>query len=107
MQEHEVTSEHLWRLYEKGNDQHSKTRLEDLVNQAYRFYEGDQWHGLESGGPGRPGCQVRERRDTEALVCAPLFGGLAPAGNDVSRVMRIKRLCAAQLRQAEPLRLNP
>jgi len=37
----------IWSLYEKGVRQHREMGLEADVEQAYRFFEGDQWWGLE------------------------------------------------------------
>ena len=33
----------IWSLYEKGVQRHREMGLEADVEQAYRFYEGDQW----------------------------------------------------------------
>ena len=44
----------IWRAYQKGLDQHNKQSLEENTEMAYRFYEGDQWRGLESGGEKLP-----------------------------------------------------
>ena len=41
-----VTS--IWSLYEKGVQRHREMGLEADVEQAYHFFEGDQWWGLES-----------------------------------------------------------
>lgn len=102
MREQEVTAEYLWRLYEKGNDQHSKTRLEDLVNQAYRFYEGDQWHGLESGGESlplynfiRPTVNYRLNMVTMNRM-EIVYSPLDPAPEAEAKCAALTRLAAAQ-----------
>lgn len=38
----------IWSLYENGVRAHRQMGLEADVEQAYRFFEGDQWWGLES-----------------------------------------------------------
>ena len=38
----------IWSLYEKGVQRHRAMGLDADVEQAYRFFEGDQWWGLES-----------------------------------------------------------
>ncbi len=38
----------IWSLYEKGVQRHREMGLAADVEQAYRFFEGDQWWGLES-----------------------------------------------------------
>ncbi|MBR6739857.1 MAG: hypothetical protein IKM04_02160 [Clostridia bacterium] len=38
----------LWRLYRRGVDSHSREQLYDRTARAFRFFEGDQWHGIES-----------------------------------------------------------
>ena len=39
-----------WKLYEKGRDHHNTINLYQDTEMAHRFYQGDQWYGLESGG---------------------------------------------------------
>lgn len=41
----------VWSLYEKGVRLHQKIGLVGNTEKAHRFYEGDQWYGLESGEP--------------------------------------------------------
>lgn len=36
----------IWKLFEAGKNHNSVRGLQDTVSRAYRFYEGDQWHGL-------------------------------------------------------------
>jgi len=43
-----------WKLYEKGKDYFNKIKLVSNTNDAYRFYEGDHWRGLQSGGEKMP-----------------------------------------------------
>lgn len=39
-----------WELYEKGKEYHHSIGLYDNVNTNERFYRGDQWEGVQSGG---------------------------------------------------------
>lgn len=39
-----------WQLYEKGKEYHHSIGLYDHVNTNERFYRGDQWEGIQSGG---------------------------------------------------------
>lgn len=41
-------------LYQKGLDHFRKTGLVSKNEECYRFFEGDQWYGLESGGERLP-----------------------------------------------------
>ena len=43
-----------WKLYEKGRDHHNTINLYQDTEMAHRFYQGDQWYGLESGGEKMP-----------------------------------------------------
>ena len=38
-----------WALYEKGKDFLSKKNVYEETDKVYRFYNGDQWKGVESG----------------------------------------------------------
>ena len=44
----------IWKLYEKGKDFQNKMDLVWETTQNYRFYEGDHWNGLDSGGEKMP-----------------------------------------------------
>lgn len=44
----------IWKLYEKGMDFQNKMNLVWETTQNYRFYEGDHWNGLDSGGEKMP-----------------------------------------------------
>ena len=50
----EYTSQSVWQLYEKGKRYHDNIMLKDTVLKCYRFYEGDQWYGLESADENLP-----------------------------------------------------
>ncbi len=39
-----------WKLYEKGKEYHDSIGLYEHVNLNERFYRGDQWNGVPSGG---------------------------------------------------------
>lgn len=43
-----------WRRYEDGKNHHTRIGLYKATEQAHRFYEGDQWNGLQSGGEPMP-----------------------------------------------------
>lgn len=44
----------IWQLYEKGKRYHDSISLKDRVLKCYRFYEGEQWYGLENGSESLP-----------------------------------------------------
>lgn len=48
----EVTD--IWGLYQKGVDYIHKINLVSETDEAHRFYSGDQWSGLQSGGEKMP-----------------------------------------------------
>lgn len=39
----------VWNYFQKCLNYHDMLSLNDNTEKAYRFYEGDQWHGLDSG----------------------------------------------------------
>ena len=41
----------LWRLFEEGKEHNNVRNLKNNSEVAYRFYEGDQWHGLDVDRP--------------------------------------------------------
>ena len=47
MQEKECTD--IWRRYQAGKDHHNRTNMYTQAEKCHRFYEGDQWHGLQAG----------------------------------------------------------
>jgi hypothetical protein len=44
----------IWKLYERGRDHHNRAMMYSDTDRAHRFFEGDQWYGLESGGETLP-----------------------------------------------------
>lgn len=44
----------IWDRYSKCRSYHDIISLNDNVEKAYRFYEGDQWHGVDSGDESLP-----------------------------------------------------
>ncbi len=48
------TAADVWRLYEKGRDYQNKIDLVERTDKAHRFYLGDQWYGMQSGGEELP-----------------------------------------------------
>lgn len=44
----------IWKKYQQGVNHHNQIGLYEKVRKAYRFFEGDQWHGLESDGEVMP-----------------------------------------------------
>lgn len=44
----------IWKLYQTGKRFLDKLDLVNQTTQAFRFYEGDHWHGLDSGGEKMP-----------------------------------------------------
>ena len=50
----EEQSTEIWRKYQKGVERHQRAGLYDKTRKAHRFFIGDQWKGLESGGESMP-----------------------------------------------------
>lgn len=50
-----------WELYEKGKDYNHSIDLYNTVNTNERFYRGDQWHGVSSGGLPTPVFNIFKR----------------------------------------------
>lgn len=48
----------IWKLYETGKRFLQKLDLVNKTTQAFRFYEGDHWYGLDSGGEKMPIVEV-------------------------------------------------
>ena len=46
----EIKETDLWQLYDKGVNYNRTVNLYENTNKCYRFYNGDQWYGLKSGG---------------------------------------------------------
>lgn len=44
----------IWKKYRKGVEHHQRAGLYDKTRKAFRFFEGDQWAGVESGGEALP-----------------------------------------------------
>ena len=44
----------IWRKYEAGRDHHNGEGMYRRVERCHRFYQGDQWHGIKSGGEELP-----------------------------------------------------
>ena len=50
MKKNEIKETDLWQLYDKGVNYNRTVNLYENTNKCYRFYNGDQWNGLKSGG---------------------------------------------------------
>lgn len=50
-----------WQLYEKGKEYNYSIDLYNTVNTNERFYRGDQWHGVNSGGLPTPVFNIFKR----------------------------------------------
>lgn len=50
----EMTLTRVWREYEQGKNYFHKLGIYEQTDENFRMYEGDQWHGLESGGERLP-----------------------------------------------------
>lgn len=50
----EAMMTHIWRKYELGVSYMGKIDLVGKTDKAHRFYLGDQWHGIETGGEELP-----------------------------------------------------
>lgn len=46
----DIAETDLWQLYDRGVNYNRTMHLYDTTNKCYRFYNGDQWEGLKSGG---------------------------------------------------------
>jgi len=46
----EIEKTELWQLYEKGANYNRLMKMYSDTDRNYRFYNGDQWQGLKSGG---------------------------------------------------------
>ncbi len=46
----EIKETNLWALYNKGVNYNRLVKLYDTTDKCFRFYNGDQWNGLKSGG---------------------------------------------------------
>lgn len=44
----EWTETQIWQKYRRGVDHHSRMNLYENTGKAFRFYEGDQWHGVSN-----------------------------------------------------------
>ena len=39
---------HIWQKYQKGKNHHNQLNLYRNTEKAFRFFEGDQWHGVSN-----------------------------------------------------------
>ena len=49
-----ISATELWQVYEGCLAAHTSLAIDSDTERAYRFYEGDQWYGLESSGEELP-----------------------------------------------------
>lgn len=54
LKEQILSATELWQKYEQCRDVHTHMDLDESTARAYRFFEGDQWYGLESGNEEMP-----------------------------------------------------
>ena len=52
--EKEITTTYIWQKYQKGIDYINRINLTNKTDRCHRMYNGDQWHGLKSGGEELP-----------------------------------------------------
>ena len=52
--EKEITTTYIWQKYQKGIEYINKINLTNKTDKCHRMYNGDQWHGLKSGGEELP-----------------------------------------------------
>lgn len=50
----QMESTEIWRKYEAGREHHNNDGMYGRVERCHHFYEGDQWHGIKSGGEELP-----------------------------------------------------
>ena len=46
----DIKESDLWQLYDKGVNYNRTQQLYDTTDKCFRFYNGDQWNGLKTGG---------------------------------------------------------
>ena len=49
-----IDVEQIWNKYEEKNEQHRIANINENVKMCHRFYEGDQWYGVEKSGERLP-----------------------------------------------------
>lgn len=49
-----ISATELWKKFESCTDVHRRMDLDESTARAYRFFEGEQWYGLESGNEEMP-----------------------------------------------------
>lgn len=90
-----------WKLYEKGKEYHYAIGLYDHVNVNERFYRGDQWEGVQSGGLPTPVFNIF-RRIIDYFTSSVLSGAvrmrfsldspLSPNGGDDRAAESVEKL---------------
>ena len=89
------SSSKTWLQYEAGKDYKRRIGLYATVRQNERFYRGDQWYMMESGGLSRPVFNI-VKRVADYLICSVVpervaityrsDGAIYEKGNNASRV---------------------
>ena len=85
MKDYEGQFTDIWRKYEKSRDYIDKKALVRRTDECWRFYLGDQWHGLESGGERLPMLNFIKpivRYKTAVVAQNAMIANYSPADGD-------------------------
>lgn len=108
-----MTAALLWRWYTRGDEHHRMRGLYEKTKKAHRFFRGEQWYGVESGGEELPFYNfiqpVVEHKvasvcmNTMSIQYAPMehAGALGPGSAQICQ-----RLTAYAARQWERLKMD-
>ena len=108
-----MTAALLWRWYTRGDEHHRMRDLYEKTKKAHRFFRGEQWYGVESGGEELPFYNfiqpVVEHKvasvcmNTMSIQYAPMehAGALGPGAAPICQ-----RLTAYAARQWERLKMD-
>ena len=95
MQEKECTD--IWRRYQAGKDHHNRTNMYTQAEKCHRFYEGDQWHGLQAGDEELPIRTQNIRSCRMRLRCA-----MRRIRRTFRTMRRMKRSLICRMKQCWP-----
>lgn len=110
MKKEQVTQ--IWRKYQSGKDQHNLTGMYEKTERCHRFYEGEQWHGLQSGGEELPVLNfIRSVCTYKIAVVAMnnteiIFSSIGKSGKAARLCSSLTQLAAAQWEREKMDRLK-
>lgn len=85
MSQYEEQLTEIWKKYEKSRDYLQGKGLIEKTNENWRFYLGDQWHGLESGGERLPSLNFIKgivRYKTAVIAQNAMTANYSPMGHE-------------------------